>query len=434
MRQMITTTLTLFAILLFSPIVVLIAVCVYLEDRGKVFFLQDRIGLREIPFQIIKFRSMKDGNVTKVGSVLRQMGLDELPQLFNILMGDMSIIGPRPLTKFDINRLGLNQYKFIKRFSVKPGLTGLAQIYAGKNARITRCFDFYYLRLQSLSMDMWIILITLCMNIFGKNRIRNILWKKLKLRKRNPSWKKWLKYFKQNTRSPIREKIDPIQNIAEEKIIALRRSLAVFQLGESGEGRIAKQIESVYIFGVNETYRECLKLFVKEEGKHAKVLAVMVRSLGGKLLKHNWTESIFIFGRRILGIRLKLLVLLVAEVVGVTFYKLFVKELPLSGMRATLIEIIKDEESHIRFHSDFFIIRIKSTLHKMLFRLVWRIVTLLAFLVVLLDHRKSLAIFDIPIVHVYEVFFKIIRDIEKEICNSKVENRSHYPKPVFHSW
>ena len=107
---------------------ILIAVCIFLEDRGPILFLQERIGLREIPFLIYKFRTMRDGKVTRVGRILRRTGLDELAQLFNILLGDMNIVGPRPLTKFDIDRLGWNQYKFVKRFSVKPGLTGLAQV------------------------------------------------------------------------------------------------------------------------------------------------------------------------------------------------------------------------------------------------------------------------------------------------------------------
>lgn len=159
MRQILTLTLTILAILVFAPLMVLIAVCIYLEDRGPVFFLQERIGLREIPFLVYKFRTMRNGEVTRVGAILRRTGLDELAQLFNILSGDMNIVGPRPLTKYDIDRLGWGQYKYTKRFSVKPGLTGLAQIYGGRGARISRCFEFSYLQLQSLSMDLRIILI-----------------------------------------------------------------------------------------------------------------------------------------------------------------------------------------------------------------------------------------------------------------------------------
>ncbi|HNL74506.1 MAG TPA: sugar transferase [Leptospiraceae bacterium] len=325
MRELITITFTILALGLFSPLMILIAVCIYLEDKGSIFFLQERIGLREIPFMVIKFRTMRDGKVTYVGNILRKTGLDELAQLFNILIGDMNIVGPRPLTRYDIDRLGWNQYKFTKRFSVKPGLTGLAQIYGGRGARISKVFEFSYLKLSSLSLDLRIIFVTFFMNAFGKKKIRNYLWKKLKSRRRTPSWKNWLTYFKKNSLSPMKESIDTV-NLSERKLEALRYSLSIFQLGESGEGRIAKEIDKCNIYGVNETYRECLKLFVKEEGKHGRLLALMVRSLGGKLAKHNWTESLFSFGRRLMGIRLKLLVLLAAEAVSVVFYKLFIKD------------------------------------------------------------------------------------------------------------
>lgn len=421
MRQILTLTLTILAILVFAPLLILIAVCIYLEDRGDIFFLQERIGFREIPFLVYKFRTMRDGEVTRVGAILRRTGLDELTQLFNILAGDMNIVGPRPLTKYDIDRLGWGQYKYIKRFSVKPGLTGLAQIYGGRGARISKCFEFSYLQLQSFWMDLRIILITFIVNIFGKTRVRKFLWEKIHSRRRNPNWSKWLKYFKKNALARVRESIEPVSNLPEEKLIALRRSLAIFQLGESGEGRIAKQIDSVNIFGVNEVYRQCLKLFVKEEGKHARVLAVMVRSIGGKILQHNWTESLFSFGRRLLGIRLKLLVLLAAEAVSVVFYKVFIRELPLSGMRAALIEITSDEEFHLRFHQEFFKLRLNSFFSKLSFKLAWRGVTLLAFIVVILDHRKSLSVFGVSFLRTFEDYFKVVRGVEEEVCSSKKE-------------
>ncbi len=430
MRQILTITLTLLAIFFFSPFIILIALCVFLEDRGPILFLQERIGLREIPFLIYKFRTMRDGKVTRVGRILRRTGLDELAQLFNILLGDMNIVGPRPLTKFDIDRLGWNQYKFVKRFSVKPGLTGLGQVYGGKGARISKCFEYSYLKLQSFEMDMRIIMITFIVNLFGKERVRKLLWEKLKERRRNPNWNKWLKHFKRNALSPIRESIEPVSNLSEEKIIAFHRSLAIFQLGESGEGRIAKQIEDVHIFGVNDTYRDCLKLFVKEEGRHGRVLALMVRSLGGKILSHNWTESLFSFGRRLLGIRLKLLVLLAAEAVGVTFYKILIRELPLSGMRAALIEITRDEEFHLRFHQEFFKVRIETYLHKKIFQFFWRMVTLLAFIAVVLDHWKSLKTFEVSFTKTYEDFFKIVRGVEDEICKSEKEKIVHFGNPI----
>ena len=125
MRQILTITLTLLAIFFFLPFMILIAVCIFLEDRGPILFLQERIGLREIPFLIYKFRTMRDGKVTRVGRILRRTGLDELAQLFNILLGDMNIVGPRPLTKFDIDRLGWNQYMEEKGLGFQNALSFL---------------------------------------------------------------------------------------------------------------------------------------------------------------------------------------------------------------------------------------------------------------------------------------------------------------------
>src|SRR4051812_45218781 len=90
----------------FSPVMALIAAAIVLEDGWPVLFRQERLGRRRRPFTILKFRSMKDGRITRVGRVLRATGLDELPQFINILRGDMSAVGPRPLTESDVARLG----------------------------------------------------------------------------------------------------------------------------------------------------------------------------------------------------------------------------------------------------------------------------------------------------------------------------------------
>src|SRR5204863_5033824 len=115
-------------LLAFSPIMAAIAAAIFLEDGRPVLFRQDRLGRQRRPFAILKFRSMRDGRITRVGRLLRATGLDELPQFLNILRGEMSAVGPRPLAAEDVARLGWTTARHDFRWRVAPGLTGLAQL------------------------------------------------------------------------------------------------------------------------------------------------------------------------------------------------------------------------------------------------------------------------------------------------------------------
>ena len=99
-----------------------------MDDGRPIFFHQQRVGWRRRPFSILKIRTMRGGVITRVGRVLRATGLDELPQFVNILRGDMSAVGPRPLTDGDVQRCGWTGPEFDFRWDTRPGLTGLAQI------------------------------------------------------------------------------------------------------------------------------------------------------------------------------------------------------------------------------------------------------------------------------------------------------------------
>ncbi|EMS84526.1 hypothetical protein LEP1GSC073_4019 [Leptospira noguchii str. Cascata] len=169
-------------------------------------------------------------------------------------------------------------------------------------------------------------------------------------------------------------------------------SLAIFQLGESGEGRIAKEIDKTILFGIDDFYREALKLFVKEEGRHARILGECIRALKGELIKSNWTEKLFHLGRRLLGIRLKLMVLLAAEVVGICFYKKLSEKIPNGFIKSALLEIVKDEEKHLKFHGDFFRIQVRNIFTKLVFKLLWRFVAFAACITVILDHSNTFRI------------------------------------------
>jgi len=175
-------------LIVFSPLIIGGAVAVWLQDRGPVFFRQRRIGKNHVPFQIVKLRTMRseapggdpythpgDARVTRVGRFLRATRIDELPQLWNVLRGDMSLIGPRA----EWDRLVVNYERQIPcyhfRHLVKPGITGWAQVNYPYGANLDDTlrkleYDLYYIRYFSFALDAAIVLKTIHVMIFGKGR------------------------------------------------------------------------------------------------------------------------------------------------------------------------------------------------------------------------------------------------------------------------
>ncbi|HYH99849.1 ferritin-like domain-containing protein, partial [Hyalangium sp.] len=198
-------------------------------------------------------------------------------------------------------------------------------------------------------------------------------------------WSDWRRHFEVNRRRPLPEELEGAEEVPEAWRPALRTSLAIFQLGESGEGRIAHEIDRAKVPGIDADYRASLKLFVAEEGRHARILGLMVRGLGGKLLARNWTERLFVFGRRLLGLRLKMMVLLAAEVVGGSFYGLLASRLPVGGLRRGLEEICEDEQHHLDFHGEFFARQGWGVPMRAVWQAVWWSLALAAMSVVLVD-------------------------------------------------
>ena len=146
----------------FTPVMAAIAAAILLDDGGPVLFRQKRIGCRRQPFDVLKFRSMRDGEVTRVGRVLRATGLDELPQFVNIVRGDMSAVGPRPLTAADITRLGWDDPSCDFRWSCRPGLTGLAQLMGARAEWMLNLTDRIAVQahvdgLQALTMSRFLV-------------------------------------------------------------------------------------------------------------------------------------------------------------------------------------------------------------------------------------------------------------------------------------
>ena len=151
------------------------AALVKLTSRGPVLFRQERVGMNGVPFIVWKFRTMVDDDnpvfpdatrITRVGAVLRRFSLDELPQLINVAVGDMSIVGPRPTLAYQVERYDEHQRR---RQAVRPGLTGLAQV-SGRNSlawsdRID--FDVIYVETQSALTDLRLILRTVTTIVTG---------------------------------------------------------------------------------------------------------------------------------------------------------------------------------------------------------------------------------------------------------------------------
>jgi lipopolysaccharide/colanic/teichoic acid biosynthesis glycosyltransferase len=173
--------ISLLLLIILSPIIIATSILLYLANYGKVFFFQQRPGLFNKPFIIIKFKTMRDafdenGNplsdalrITKFGKIVRSASLDELLQLINVLKGDMSLVGPRPLLMQYLARYNKEQ---AKRHNVKPGITGWAQV-SGRNAISWEekfKYDVEYVEKQSFLLDLKILWMTF-INVISRKDI-----------------------------------------------------------------------------------------------------------------------------------------------------------------------------------------------------------------------------------------------------------------------
>lgn len=182
--------LSLCGIIILFPLLLLIALAIKLSSKGPIFFKQERLGQNEKPFTILKFRTMidnaekatgpkwsdkNDPRVTKVGRPLRKCRLDELPQLFNILKGEMSFIGTRPIRKHFAEKLAKDIPYYRLRFIIKPGLTGWAQVQSryfdnNEEQKEKLEYDLFYIQNQSLFFDLFIVLKTVSTVLFLKGQ------------------------------------------------------------------------------------------------------------------------------------------------------------------------------------------------------------------------------------------------------------------------
>jgi len=171
---------------------------------------------------------------------------------------------------------------------------------------------------------------------------------------------------------------------------SLAHSLAVFQLGATGGGSIVEQTRQCRLSGIDDDYSEAVNLFVSEERRHANQLAVCVRIMGGQLIHRSWAARLFVFGRRLIGLRFKVLVLLAAEVVGLCHYRLIATRLPPCRMRDTVVQLIGDKHSHMQFHSAFLERQADTPFSRALFKASWRATFFCAGIVALIAHRRML--------------------------------------------
>lgn len=171
---------------------------------------------------------------------------------------------------------------------------------------------------------------------------------------------------------------------------SVARSLAIFQLGESGGGTIVAQARASSIREIDDAYADAMALFVREENRHADILAICVRLLGGELIRENWTAKLFVWSRRLIGLRLKVIVLLAAEVVGICYYHLLASRMPPCGIRSWLSQLVNDEKSHLEFHCEFLRSQVSSPIRRWVFVITWRATMLAAAVVVMIDHRAAI--------------------------------------------
>ena len=169
LKRLLDLTFSLIILFFISPLMIIICLICVITHGFPIFFIHERLGLNGKPFKMIKFRSMLVGpsisaeddvkRITKFGRLLRKTSLDEVPVLFNVIKGDMSLVGPRPMPLKYLKRF--NEYQ-IMRLNIKPGITGLAQISGRNNLSWEKRFDLdvEYLSKQSLAFDTLILLKT----------------------------------------------------------------------------------------------------------------------------------------------------------------------------------------------------------------------------------------------------------------------------------
>lgn len=189
MKRAFDCVLSAICLIVFSPLLICCGLAIFIEDGKPVIFSQERIGLHGRPFRIYKFRSMHmgaesigepqlleisgDSRLTRVGEFLRRHHLDELPQLWNVFIGDMAFIGPRPERKYYIEKIIEKDLRYTQLYQIRPGVTSYATLYNGYTDTMEKMLrrlelDLYYLEHRSWWFDIKILAKTFTNIVFGK--------------------------------------------------------------------------------------------------------------------------------------------------------------------------------------------------------------------------------------------------------------------------
>lgn len=188
LKRVIDLIISLLILVLSAPITILTAIAIKIDSKGPVLFKQERLGQNGKPFNVLKFRSMiqdaekytgpvwsqkDDPRVTRMGKFVRKVRIDEIPQMFNVLKGEMSLVGPRPERAYFVEKLSQEIPYYKRRLKVRPGITGWAQIKhkydeSIEDVKIKIKYDLFYIENMSLRMDFKILLRTVFVVLFGK--------------------------------------------------------------------------------------------------------------------------------------------------------------------------------------------------------------------------------------------------------------------------
>ena len=188
LKRILDITISFLILIISIPVALLVAIVIKIDSKGPVLFRQERIGMNNKIFKIYKFRSMYldaekhtgpvwsakgDPRVTRAGKIMRKLRIDEIPQFFNVLKGEMSLVGPRPERPYFVEMLAQQLPYYRRRLKVRPGITGWAQVKhkydeSIEDVKVKLRYDLFYIENMSLRMDIKILARTILVVLFGK--------------------------------------------------------------------------------------------------------------------------------------------------------------------------------------------------------------------------------------------------------------------------